>query len=135
MTRNFFPSVSRMRRIRSRAEGAEGGRGAEAKTHRVRCHRVTDGPVCPSKAYLVPTNPAPPCLLAIAISSSVAQRTNERTNERTRPISRRGMEQRRANHAAENPHRGFLLFLSPRAIDRINLPTIEISPSVEGSNF
>lgn len=56
--------------------GREGREGAEAKTHRVRCHRVTDGPVCPSKAYLVPTNPAPPCLLAIAISSSRAQRTN-----------------------------------------------------------
>lgn len=43
MTRNFFPSVSRMRRIRSRAEGAEGGRGGRGKN--------ASGPVSPGDGW------------------------------------------------------------------------------------
>lgn len=60
-------------------KSGRGGRGREAKTHGVRCHRVTDGPVCPSKAYLVPTNPAPRSVYSRSpfSSSNVAQRERE----------------------------------------------------------
>lgn len=110
MTRNFFPSVSRMRRIRSRAEGAERGGGKNAS-----------GPVSPGDGWAR----MPVQGLSGPHESRSSVFTRDRhfllrgpTNERGQ--SRRGIK--RESHRESLPSfSSFRRLPIPRVTDRINL--------------